>query len=141
MSLETYRNQIITEVKLAVDAFTTYPLEVEYDNMENLDASQTENPHLCCELQFIDGRQADMADTPVHRVTGMLILTAKVRASKGTLGCYRLLEHFYPRLQGRFVCDCKMMMADFDPPRLVSGWWGTSAIIVFHANRFASATV
>lgn len=138
MSLEIYRNQIITEVKLLTDSFTAYPLIVEYDNLDNLDASQTENPHLCCELKFIDGRQADLADKPVHRITGMLILTAKARASKGTIGCYRLLEHFYPKLQGKFIGDCKMMMADFDPPRLVSGWWGTSVLITFHANRFST---
>ena len=136
--LELYRQQIVSEIELARAAFSEYELHVEYDNRGNIDMLSQRNPFLCAELMFTGGQQADLSNKPVHRITGMLVLTAKTREGAGSAGGYKLLEHFYPRLQHRVITNVRLSMATFDRPRLVGGWWGTSAILNFHINKFST---
>lgn len=137
MSLETYRQQLVTAIEVQRALWTDYTLEVEYDNRDNIDLQAQANPFLCAEILFIDGKQADLSSNPVHRVVGMLILTAKTREGMGSAKGYTLLDHFYPSLQHRVIGNVRLEMASFSRPKLVGGWWGISAILPFHINKFS----
>lgn len=136
--LELYRQHIVGAVNAAKAGFTAHTVEIEYDNRQNLEIPTLENPYLCVEIMFTGGSRADLSNNPVHKIVGMLVITSKIRDGKGTADCYRLLEHFYPKLQNRVVGSVRLEMADFDRPRLVNGWWGISALIPFRINKFST---
>lgn len=134
--LELYRQQLVSEVENLKDSFTEHTLNIEYDNRDNINMITQRDPFLCVEVVYIGGQQADLSNKPVHRIVGMLVLTAKTRDGGGSSGGYKLLEHFYPNLQHRVIGNVRLEMAEFSRPRLVGGWWGVSAMIPFHINRF-----
>lgn len=134
--LELYRQQIVAEVKNLKGFFTGHTLNIEYDNRDTVNMLTQRDPFLCVEIMYIGGQQADLSNKPVHRIIGMLVLTAKTREGMGSSGGYKLLEHFYPNLQHRVIGNVRLGMAKFSKPRLVGGWWGVSAMIPFHINRF-----
>jgi hypothetical protein len=136
--LELYRQQIVGAIEAAKVGFTIYTVEIEYDNRQNMDFATLETPHLCAEIMFTGGSRGDLSNKPVHKIVGMLVLTSKVRDGKGPADCYRLLEHFYPKIQNQVVGSVRFEMADFDRPRLVTGWWGVSALIPFRINKFST---
>ena len=134
--LELYRQQLVTEVEVLRATYAGCPLEIEYDNRDNIDMQNQRDPFLCVEVMYIGGQQADLSNKPVHRIPGMLVLTAKTREGMGSAGGYKLLEHFYPNLQWRVIGNVRLEMAEFSRPRLVGGWWGVRAMIPFHINKF-----
>jgi hypothetical protein len=138
MSLELYRQQLVTEIELHKASFTDYSVVVEYDNRTIVDTQLQKNSFLSAEIMYIDGYQADLSNKPVHRIIGMLVLTAKTREGAGTAEGYKLLEHFYTRLQWKVVGKVRLDMAKMVRPRLLNGWWGVSATIPFHINKFPS---
>lgn len=134
--LELYRQQLVGAVDVLQKTYEAGNLKVEYDNRDNIDMRTQRDPFLCAEVMFIGGQQADLSNKPVHRILGMLVLTAKTREGMGSAGGYKLLEHFYPNLQWRVIGNVRLEVAEFSRPRLVGGWWGFSAMIPFHINRF-----
>ena len=134
--LELYRQQLVAEVEVLRGTFTAHPLSVEYDNRDNINMLIQRDPFLCVEVMYIGGQQADLSNKPVHRIIGMLVLTAKNREGAGSSGGYKLLEHFYPNLQHRAIGNVRLEMAEFSKPRLVGGWWAVSAMLPFYINRF-----
>lgn len=136
--LGLYREQLVAELDALRATWVDYKLEVEYDNRDNIDMLSQRDPFLCAEIMFIGGQQADLSNKPVHRIVGMLVLTAKTREGAGSAGGYNLLEHFYPNMQHKVIGNVRLEMAEFSKPRLVGGWWGVSAMLPFHINRFPS---
>ena len=134
--LELYRQQLVAEVEALRGTFLAHALSIEYDNRDNINMLTQRDPFLCVEVMYIGGQQADLSNKPVHRIVGMLVLTAKTREGMGSSGGYKLLEHFYPSLQHRVIGNVRLEMAEFSKPRLVGGWWGVSAMIPFHINKF-----
>jgi hypothetical protein len=134
--LELYRQNLVTEIEKHRESFSRYPLEVEYDNRSSVDMQSQTNPFLSVEVMYIDGYQADLSNKPVHRIVGMLVLTAKTREGMGSSEGYRLLEHFYPKVQWQVLGGVRLDMAKMVRPRLVNGWWAVSATIPFHINKF-----
>ena len=134
--LELYRQQIVAEVEALRATYAGCPLEIEYDNRDNIDMQNQRDPFLCVEVMYIGGQQADLSNKPVHRIPGMLVLTAKTRDGMGSAAGYKLLEHFYPNLQWRVIGNVRLEMSEFSRPRLVGGWWGVSTLIPFHINKF-----
>lgn len=136
--LESYRQQLTAAVEEAKVASGLTSLAIEFDNRSNIDMRQQQEPFLCVEIMFTGGVQADLSHNPVHKITGILVLTAKSREGSGSAGCYKLLDELYPRLQRRVIGNVRLEMADFAKPRLVGGWWGVSALLPFRVNKFSA---
>lgn len=135
MTHDDIRAAVVAEVEVIKATFTAYPLVVEYDNRLGVDMALQQNPFLCVEVQVFAGRQADLSSNPIHRLTGFLILTSKVKEGEGVKKQVDLLDFFYPKLQKRKIGPAIFEMADFDKPRTVKGWVGYSALIPFRADR------
>lgn len=133
--LNDYREQLTAAVVAAKTGFTEFPPLVEFDNRDTVPRQGLDHPFLTCEIQITAGRQADLSSSPIHRLIGFLILTAKARDGEGTARAYRLLEHFYPQLHRQKIGDVHLEYADFDKPRLVQGWWGISALIPLKIDK------
>lgn len=135
-SLDTYRQQLITAVEASRLTYADCKLVVEYDNRDSVDMRTQEDPFLCVEIEYVRAVQGDMSNKPVHKIAGILILTAKVREGAGTAKAYQLLDHFYKDLHFRVIGDCRMEMSDIVKPVKLGGWWGVSAVIPFRVNAF-----
>jgi hypothetical protein len=137
-NIETYRQQLVSAVEVAKETYANQDLVIEYDNRYLVDMNTQTDPFLCVEVSYVGAAQADLSNKPVHKIAGMLILTAKVREGAGTANAYNLLDHFYEKLQFRVIGDCRMEMANIIRPAKLAGWWGISAIIPFRVNKFST---
>ncbi len=135
-NIETYRQQLVSAVEVAKETYANQDLVIEYDNRYLVDMNTQTDPFLCVEVSYVGAVQADLSNKPVHKIAGMLILTAKVREGAGTANAYNLLDHFYEKLQFRVIGDCRMEMANIVRPAKLAGWWGISAIIPLRVNKF-----
>lgn len=135
-SLDTYRQQLVAAVEAARLTYTEdCDLVVEYDNRNAVNMKTQEQPFLCVEIEYIRAVQADLSNKPIHKIAGLLILTAKVREGAGTSKAYQLLEHFYTALQFRVIGSCRVEMSDIVKPNRLGGWWGVSAVLPFRVNK------
>lgn len=137
-NIEAYRQQLVSAVEVAKETYANQDLVIEYDNRYLVDMNTQTDPFLCVEVSYAGAAQADLSNKPVHKIAGMLILTAKVREGAGTANAYNLLDHFYEKLQFRVIGDCRMEMANIIRPAKLAGWWGISAIIPFRVNKFST---
>jgi hypothetical protein len=135
MNQDDIRAALVAEVEAVKATFATYPLTIEYDNRIVVDPATQVNPFLCVEVDVYDGWQADLSSNPIHRLLGMLILTAKVKVGSGVKQQTDLLDFFYPKLQRRKIGPAILEMAKPDKARTVGGWVGMSALIPFRADR------
>lgn len=136
-SLELYRQQLVTAIEAARATYEEdCDLVVEYDNRDSVNMKTQSKPFLTVEIEYVGGVQGDLSNKPVHKIAGILILTAKVREGAGTAAVYRLIEHFYTSLQFRVIGDCRVEMADLVKPSRLGGWWGVSAVLPFRVNKF-----
>lgn len=137
-NIETYRQQLVAAVESARELYSVQDLVVEYDNRYIVDMNTQTDPFLCVEVTYAGAVQGDLSNKPIHKIAGLLVLTAKVREGAGTASAYNLLTHFYESLQFRVIGDCRMEMANIVRPAKLAGWWGISAIIPFRVNKFTT---
>lgn len=135
MSIEAIRQSLVAAVEAAKSGFSEYPLVIGYDNRDYIDPMKQTNPYLEVEVQLGSGWQADLSPDPIHRITGLLILTAKVREGNGTAQINRLLDHFYPKLQRRRIGLALTEMASFPRGSSIKGLYGQSVVIPFIADK------
>lgn len=135
MTIEAIRQGFVTAVEAAKVGFSEYTLKIAYDNRRIIDPLQQVNPYLEVELQLGPGWQADLGPNPIHRISGLLILTAKVRDGNGTAQINRLLDHFYPKLQRRRIGLALTEMPSFPKGKSVDGVYGQSVVIPFIADK------
>ena len=138
IDLNEYRKTVVAAVQAAKAGFTKYPVSIEWDNRDTVNMQQQTDPFLCCEFVFNGGRQADLSNKPIHRLTGFIILTAKSKDGAGSAEALTLLSHFYPQIQRRVLGTTAKVhteYADLDRPRLVQGWWGVSALVPFKIDN------
>ena len=135
MSLEQIRQSFAFAVQSIVPSFTEYELTVQYENREIVDPARQTNPYLEVEVEFGPAWQADLAQNPIHRISGLLILTAKVREGSGVAAANRLLDHFYPKLQRRRIGIALTEMASFPKATTVKGVYGKSVVLPFLADK------
>jgi len=133
-TLEQHRQSIVTAVEAAKAAFSAYPLSIEYDNRMIIDHATQVNPYLCVNIRFLDGSQADLSTSPIHRKIGQIHLQAVVKEGDGTAKAYQLLDHFAPRLHRTTLGGVYTKMASYvrEMPHL--GWVYYPAIIPFWTN-------
>lgn len=135
MSQEQIRQDLITAVKALQGSFTgTYPLVVEYDNIIIVDTQTQVNPFLQVSVKVVSMEQADLADNPIHRVTGQLILAAAVKEGSGVKAANELLDHFYPKLHRKAHGCVRTYMATVAPVVTHLGWVYKPVIIPFYAD-------
>lgn len=135
MSLEQIRQDLTNAVQVIVPTFSEYVLNVGYENRELIDPARQSNPYLEVEVQFGPAWQADLAPNPIHRISGLLILTAKVREGGGSGAVNRLLDHFYPKLQRRRIGISLLDMASFPKAATVKGIYSKSVVLPFVADK------
>lgn len=135
-NLDAYRQQLVAAVEAARNTYSDCDLVIEYDNRDIVDMRTQSTPFLSVEIEYIRAVQGDLSSKPIHKIAGLLILTAKVREGAGTAAAYTLLEHFYTALQYRVIGDCRLEFSDLIKPTQLKGWWGVSAVIPFRVNKF-----
>lgn len=135
MTLDDYRQALTAAVEAAKAGFTAYTPVMEYDNRILVKPGEQANPVMSVGIIFSDGAQADLSANPFHRITGMLTLSARAKDGDGTAKAYKLLEHFYPKLQRRTISQVNMEMAKLVAPKRANGEWVVSAIVPFWLSK------
>lgn len=136
MITNTTINQARTKLRQVVEglktSWTDYPLSIEYDNLFIINFESQAKPFLRVSMVFQDGQQADLAEKPIHRIPGSIIIEAYDKIGAGNANSDKLLSHFYPAIH----------MTDANPPlrtyaakivgRMpVKGWMALAAVIPF----------
>jgi hypothetical protein len=135
MSKEQIRQDLVSAVNALHAGFSGgYPLVIEYDNILIVDTQTQVNPFLQVEIKIVDMEQADMSDSPIHRVFGQLVIAAAVKEGKGVKAANLLLDYFYPRLQRKAFGVVRTYMADAAPEKKHLGWVYTPVLIPFRAD-------
>lgn len=137
-NLDTYRQQLVAEIE-AIRIQSGSGVVIQYDNRDIVETTTQSGPFLDVSIEYIDGEQVDLSNKPVHRIVGLLVLTARVREGSGSAGAYDLLSNFYMKLHGRQVGDVKLAMSKFSRPKKVDGWWGVASFMPFHINQFPAS--
>lgn len=123
MSLETIRTDIVTAVEARRATFSGgYTLVVEYDNVLLVDTRTQTNPFLSVEIKFIQGKQADLSNSPLQRVYGQLLLSAAVPEGSGSSRALILLDYFALGLQRRAFGTVRTHVSSPSQPRPHLGW-------------------
>lgn len=134
MSLETSRQELVTAVE-ALKAGTPGGVPViEYDNRILVDTQTQTAPFLVVEIVYLDGNQADMADSPVHRLEGVLRISVAVKEGEGSAVANTILGYYYPALQGKTFGGTRTRFAKPIAPRPHLGWVYYSVLIPFWSN-------
>jgi hypothetical protein len=133
-TLDQHRQSIVTAIEAAKLTFTDYPLVIEYDNRMLVDTATQVNPFLCVDIKFLDGRQADLSSSPIHRKIGQIHLQAVVKEGSGTAKALQLMEHFYQPLQRGQFGGVRTHMATFAKEMVFKGWVYYPAIVPFWTN-------
>lgn len=135
MTLEAARLAIVTAVDAAKTGAPVSPLIIEYDNRILVDTQTQTKPFLCVKIIFIDGYQADLSESPTHRVFGQIHLAAAIKEGQGSALALGLLDHFYTRLQRKQFGIVRTMMADMAPVKPHLGWNYYTVLIPFWFDK------
>lgn len=129
---ENARAALATKIEALKATWVAYPLEIEYDNQNRVNLPNQTHPFLCVKLIWMDGYQVDLAEAPLHRVLGAIILEAKTKEGQGSKKGMALLDHFYKPLH---MTDAnpplRTQAAQFKSPEPKLGWATDAAIIPF----------
>lgn len=129
---EDARAALTTRIEALKAVWSAYPLEIEYDNQNRVNPSTQVNPYLCVHLVWLDGYQVDLAQNPLHRVLGTIILEAKTKEGQGTKKALALLDHFYEPLHMTDAnTPLRTQAARFKTLEAKLGWATDAAIIPF----------
>lgn len=137
-TLEDYRKSIVGAIEATKLTFAGgYPLVIEYDNRILVDTQKQTDPYLQVEIVYLGAEQADLSENPIHRLTGMIILTAKVKEGGGTAELNKLMEAFYPALQRKNFGDVRTFMSDIVTAKAQTkdGWVGLPVTIPFLIHK------
>jgi hypothetical protein len=135
MGLDAIRQALVTAVEAAKTSFTDYPLVIEYTNNNKIDPQTQVNPYLIVDVKFMGGEQADLSDHPRHRWTGVLALQACAKQGQGTAKLNKVLDHFYPLLQGKSFSGVRTYLADYGRTSEQLGWHQASLYIPFWCDQ------
>jgi hypothetical protein len=133
-TLDQHRQSIVTAIEAAKATFTDFPLVIEYDNRVLVDTATQVNPFLCVSIKFLDGWQADLSTSPIHRKIGQIQLQAAAKEGAGTAKALGILEHFYQALQRGQFGGVRTNMAKFAKESSHLGWVYYPSIVPFWTN-------
>ena len=82
-TLEQARIDITTAIEAAKTGAPISPLLIEYDNRIVVDTQTQTKPYLAVHIKFMDGSQADLSKSPIHRMLGQIHIAAVAKAAAG----------------------------------------------------------
>lgn len=141
MSLALARQTLVTAVEAARAAYTTVygsSIVIDYDNRDTIDPAKQVGPWLSAGIQVLDSYQGDLADQPLHRHVGIVLLEVHVKEGLGTAGSLTILDHFARHLQRRQFGVVRTHLADARPSGRSNGWYICRSAVPFWFDVVAS---
>lgn len=135
MSLETIRTDLVTAIVGIKALYTDPTLLIEYDNRISVDLNKQVKPYLIVDLKILNGEQADLSNNPIHRVSGVIVLSVGAKEGQGSLAAYKLLDFFSSRLQRKGFGTIRTHLADVAPTSKQLGWVYYSSFIPFWSDQ------
>ena len=134
--MEDTRIALTTAIEaLKATYVTDANLVIEYDNRVAVNPSLQTKPYLAVQVKFIDGYQADISNTPIHRLEGHLYLVAWVKEGSGSSVANLMLQHFYRGLQHKQFSAVRVRMATPVKSAKVADWIGFPVILPFWTDK------
>lgn len=124
------RQDIVTAVEAARAAYSG-PLGIEYENRDLVNPANQHQPWLAVTISVLDAFQGDLAEHPIHRHIGVVLLEAHVKEGTGTVAALSLLNHFSARLQRSHLGMVRTHLADARPSGTKAGWYVARAAVPF----------
>ena len=134
-TLEQARIDITTAIEAAKTGAPISPLLIEYDNRIVVDTQTQTKPYLAVHIKFMDGSQADLSKSPIHRMLGQIHIAAVAKEGSGSSDALKLLDFFYPQLHGRNMGVVRCRMAKLAPMAPHLGWNYYPVLIPFWFDK------
>jgi hypothetical protein len=134
-TLEQARIDIVTAIEAAKAGAPVSPLLIEYDNRIVVDTQTQVKPYLAVHIKFMDGRQADLAAKPIHRMSGQIHVAAVAKIGSGSAEALKLLDYIYPQLHQRSMGVVRCHMSKLAPMSPHLGWNYYPVLIPFWFDK------
>ena len=131
MSEVLARQGIMTAMAAAVTAHTSYPLVVEADNRKLVDQVAQSDPYIQISIAFMSAEQSDMADHPIVRQMGQIILAVAVKEGTGTAAGAALRDFIRPYFSMKNLGIVRTHAAEIYSSKTHMGWEYTPLLINF----------
>lgn len=131
------RQALMTVVAQIVEDWTEYPLVIETDNRNAVDQSQQVEPYLKVMIDFLGGHQADMADNPIERHYGQIVLQVVVRCGDGTAEGATLRDFIRPYFSLKNLGGLQLEAAERHKSREILGWEHLPLLATFYFHALS----
>ena len=129
---EQARVALATRVNTLASAWTSYALQVEYDNKLTVNRATQSLPFLCVSMVYVDGEQIALGPNGGNRAIGVIVLEANVKEGSGTAEANALLDYFYPQIHKTdSMPPLRTYVAKFSSKPAKDGWVAQAALIPF----------
>lgn len=100
MSIEATRQSVVAAVEAIKSSIPGTPV-IEYDNRIIIDTQTQTLPFMMVKLIYADGRQANLAEKPIHRLEGHIQVSAAAKEGDGTALIGSMVDYVMGQLQGK----------------------------------------
>lgn len=116
------RAAIMTVIGQVVTDWTAYTLVVEPENRRVVDQATQVNPYLMVWIDFLSAQQADMADNPLVRYTGQIVIHVVAKCDSGTKPAAALRDFIRPYLSMQNLGTLHLDVAEIYRAKEIKGW-------------------
>lgn len=129
------RAALMTVMQQIVDDWTLYPLVVEPDNRDLVDQVLQLDPYVKVEIDFLGSEQADMADVPLEKHVGQMMIYVVSRKGSGTVDGAILRDFIRPYFSLKKFGVLQCHSAEIYKSKEIKGWeyWPILLNFYFHS--------
>lgn len=137
MSYAQARLDIATAVAAAAAAWVTYPLVVEMDNRSAVNYDTQQKPFLQVDTYYLGGDQLDLADSPMVKQYGQILLSVASKEGTGVSDSAALVDFLIPYLELKNFAVVRTNAAEPQRARTLRGWYYQPVLIPFWFVRLS----
>lgn len=137
MSYAQARLDIATAVAAAAAAWVTYPLVVEMDNRSAVNYDTQQKPFLQVDTYYLGGDQLDLADSPMVKQYGQILLSVASKEGTGVSDSAALVDFLIPYLELKNFVAVRTNAAEPQRARTLRGWYYQPVLIPFWFVRLS----
>lgn len=137
MSYAQARLDIATAVAAAAAAWVTYPLVVEMDNRSAVNYDTQQKPFLQVDTYYLGGDQLDLADSPMVKQYGQILLSVASKEGTGVSDSAALVDFLIPYFELKNFAVVRTNAAEPQRARTLRGWYYQPVLIPFWFVRLS----
>ena len=137
MTIEAARIAIVTQLELALAAYSGTKPKVQAENRNLVDPSAQVEPYVGLDIVNITGKQLDLNPKPMSAQYGQIVITAFCKENSGSKAAGMLLDYFVPWFELKSLGIVTTHSASYSKSNSTKGWVGYPVTVPFWWTRVA----